>query len=92
MTAQAVDPLDVIAEVLLVQLDDHLEGLVRSDRASERHRAAIAAITTALSQVRSGTYGTCLGCERPIEAARLAVEPEASTCGACRHHPRALIG
>jgi RNA polymerase-binding transcription factor DksA len=90
MTTPTSEPLELIADALLDRLDEHLEHLVGSD--AEHHRGAIAAISTALSQVRSGTYGTCLACARKIEHERLAHEPEASTCEQCQHHPRALIG
>lgn len=92
MTTHTSEPVELIAEALLSRLDEHLEHLAWSDAASEHHRGAIAAISTALSQVRSGTYGTCLSCSRTIEDERLADEPEASTCVQCRHHPRSLIG
>lgn len=92
MTKQTSEPLERVDEALLERLDEHLENLVWSEAASAHHRSAIAAINTALSQVRSGTYGTCLGCSRTIEPDRLAGEPEASTCERCRHHPRSLIG
>lgn len=88
MTTQHAEALEPVAEALLARLDEHLEHLVWT----EAHRVEIAAISTALAQVRSGTYGTCLGCSREIEAERLADEPEASSCEHCRHHPRALIG
>ncbi|HWJ98271.1 MAG TPA: hypothetical protein VNQ33_08935 [Acidimicrobiales bacterium] len=92
MTAPSIGSLEPVAKVLLVRLDEHLEQLVHTTAASEHHRGAIAAISTALAQVRSGTYGRCLGCAGEIGADRLADEPEASTCEHCRHHPRALIG
>ena len=37
----------------------------------------------ALSRMRSGTYGTCVACRRPIPFARLTAIPEATSCIEC---------
>ncbi|WP_421119622.1 hypothetical protein ACE2AJ_20015 [Aquihabitans daechungensis] len=92
MSQEGREPVDLVAQALVARLDEHLEYLVWIDAASEHHRGAVAAISTALSQLRAGTYGSCLGCSRKIDLDRLADEPEASTCEECRNHPRALIG
>jgi RNA polymerase-binding transcription factor DksA len=40
-------------------------------------------ILDALSRMRSGTYGTCIACRRPIPFARLSAIPEATACIDC---------
>jgi DnaK suppressor protein len=40
-------------------------------------------LAEALDRLRSGEYGICLACGRPIEAARLRAMPEVTTCVAC---------
>jgi RNA polymerase-binding transcription factor DksA len=57
--------------------DDVLEGL---DDAS---RTEAAAIRAALLRIDAGTYGRCARCDRPINDARLAAIPFATTCVAC---------
>jgi RNA polymerase-binding transcription factor DksA len=37
----------------------------------------------ALSRMRSGRYGSCVGCRTAIPFARLAAIPETTTCVAC---------
>lgn len=38
------------------------------------------AVLAALSRVEAGTYGKCDVCGKPIEPARLAADPAATTC------------
>lgn len=40
-------------------------------------------IDAALARIEAGTYGTCMKCGDPIDAARLALVPEAPLCAAC---------
>lgn len=40
-------------------------------------------IDDALARVDAGTYGRCIGCGRPIPAARLAAVPGVETCVSC---------
>ncbi len=40
-------------------------------------------IDAALERVASGAYGVCTVCGRPIDPARLAVRPSATTCVPC---------
>ncbi len=37
-------------------------------------------VQDALKHIKDGTYGRCIGCERPIEAARLEAIPWAAYC------------
>ncbi len=41
-------------------------------------------LSEALDRLRSGEYGICLACGRPIAAARLRAMPEVTTCVACQ--------
>ena len=45
------------------------------------------AIVNALGRLAAGTYGTCVGCGRPIPYGRLIVMPEALHCIACSGRP-----
>lgn len=57
----------------------------RSQVAAVRRQARhdLDEVESALSRVRSGTYGTCQTCGRPIAEARLEARPMARTCIAC---------
>lgn len=46
--------------------------------------ARYTSVTDALARIEAGTYGTCEVCGAPIEEARLAADPSASTCTAHR--------
>jgi DnaK suppressor protein len=41
-------------------------------------------LAEALDRLRSGEYGTCQACGRPIAPARLRAMPEVTTCVACQ--------
>jgi len=41
-------------------------------------------IDEALARVQDGTYGTCLGCSRPVPAERLEILPYTRYCVSCR--------
>ena len=76
-----------IAE-LAAELRDDLRRLVPdaspgagSAYLDPRARARVPLILAALLRVDAGTYGTCVGCRGPAPYARLAVIPNAQTCG-----------
>ena len=48
-----------------------------------RAAARRAAVTEALSRIERGTYGICVGCERPIPYGRLIAMPETAHCVSC---------
>jgi RNA polymerase-binding transcription factor DksA len=41
-------------------------------------------IEEAFARIEDGTYGTCLGCARPVPAERLEILPYTRHCVACR--------
>jgi RNA polymerase-binding transcription factor DksA len=41
-------------------------------------------IDAAVTRVDDGTYGTCLGCAKPVPAERLEILPYTRYCVACR--------
>ena len=92
MTPRRTDARESIDRDLLERLDEHLERLLWNTAEADHHRSAIAAINTALAQLRDGSYGTCLGCSVMIEPERLAASPETSTCSECQAETRTLIG
>ncbi|MBQ1093658.1 TraR/DksA C4-type zinc finger protein [Streptomyces sp. B93] len=59
--------------------DDHLLSEQRT--AMER---ALKEIEEAFARVEDGTYGTCLGCAKPIPAERLEILPYTRFCVACQ--------
>ncbi|MBC7270395.1 MAG: TraR/DksA C4-type zinc finger protein [Streptomyces sp.] len=59
--------------------DDHLLSEQRS--AMER---ALKEIDEAFTRIEDGTYGTCLGCAKPIPAERLEILPYTRFCVACQ--------
>ena len=61
---------DLVVDVSLAEIDRDLEEL--------------RAIDAALLRVNDGSYGFCEACDRPIEARRLEVAPEARRCLDCQ--------
>jgi DnaK suppressor protein len=55
-------------------------GMALQSRTHARYHA----IVDALSRIATGSYGTCVRCERAIPLGRLRVMPEAIHCVACR--------
>lgn len=52
----------------------------------DRDVAEIEAIDAALERLDQGTYGRCVDCHVPIDAARLERSPEAARCVPCQQH------
>ena len=52
--------------------------------AIDRDVAELEAVEAALARLDGGTYGRCLDCATPIEAARLAKNPEVARCVPCQ--------
>jgi RNA polymerase-binding transcription factor DksA len=73
------DPLsaDFAEQAGELENDEVLES-IRSAAEAELTRAQLA-----LQRLEAGTYGSCLRCREPIEAARLAALPDAECCAAC---------
>lgn len=59
--------------------DDHLLSEQRSAM-----RRVLKEIDDAFARIGDGTYGTCLGCGRPIPAERLEILPYTRHCVPCR--------
>ncbi len=53
------------------------------DRLIEVYERELASIESALDRIEAGTFGSCLGCHRPIESSRLEVFPQAEFCLGC---------
>jgi RNA polymerase-binding transcription factor DksA len=49
--------------------------------AAQRQRSQV---LDALDRLDGGSYGTCIGCDRPVPAGRLEARPEAARCVACQ--------
>jgi len=47
-------------------------------------RRALHDIDAALERIRSGRYGTCLGCRRPIPVEQLRIVPQTAHCLDCQ--------
>lgn len=52
-------------------------------RLDDRGKVEIDAIDRALARIAANSYGTCIGCGRPIPAARLQALPTAERCLTC---------
>ncbi|AIR96147.1 TraR/DksA C4-type zinc finger protein [Streptomyces glaucescens] len=70
-----------------------LEALAGTGRTSEDHllseqrtamERTLGEIEEAFTRVENGTYGTCLGCAKPIPAERLEILPYTRFCVACQ--------
>ncbi|MGX4691105.1 TraR/DksA family transcriptional regulator [Streptomyces sp. JNUCC 63] len=59
--------------------DDHLMSSQRE--AIER---VLKEIDEAFARIEDGTYGTCLGCGKPVPAERLEILPYTGHCVSCR--------
>ncbi|MCZ7587800.1 MAG: TraR/DksA C4-type zinc finger protein [Gaiella sp.] len=66
---------DHASEIFDREVDDSLE---------ENAGAIVREIDLALERIDAGTYGTCLGCGRPIPEERLAAVPYAVLCVPCK--------
>ena len=50
----------------------------------DRERQLLSKIDEALGRMDSGTFGTCVDCEEPIEPRRLEARPVSTLCIACK--------
>ena len=89
---QLAAAFDAIAETAaLAPPDDEHDpegatvGFERAQTAAllDRARAQVAELDAAAERLRTGTYGTCSSCARPIGIARLHARPTATRCIAC---------
>lgn len=80
------DRLRRAEELFRALVADHLVDA--SERAAARREAteifaSIQETNRALEKIQDGTYGTCVGCGRPIPFERLEAVPRTQTCVAC---------
>ncbi|MGY6021875.1 TraR/DksA family transcriptional regulator [Streptomyces spinosirectus] len=61
--------------------DDHLLSEQRTAM-----RRVLKEIDDAFARIEDGTYGTCLGCAKPVPAERLEILPYTRHCVPCRRH------
>ncbi|MFF7855111.1 TraR/DksA C4-type zinc finger protein [Streptomyces sp. NPDC007904] len=59
--------------------DDHLMS-----HQKDAIRRALKEIDEAFARLRDGTYGTCLGCSKPVPPERLEILPHTRHCVACQ--------
>lgn len=80
------DDLTISADDLPDEADLAQSELVQSVslRLKDRERSLLQKIELALSKIEDGSYGTCEGCEEPIEAKRLEARPVAELCIRCK--------
>lgn len=75
--------------------DEAVADEISDTRQAELSRdlGELRAVEAALERIRRGTYGTCTSCRRPIEAARLRIDPAAERCAPCQaQHERTHAG
>lgn len=58
------------------------QSMTQATRAASELRSR--QVAAALGRIAAGTYGACLGCDKPIGVARLRVRPEATLCVRCQ--------
>jgi len=68
-------------QIEAVQLAGQREFVART---LEREANSLTQIRAALKRIDDGEYGTCLDCEEPISAKRLAAVPWAAYCLRCQ--------
>jgi RNA polymerase-binding transcription factor DksA len=54
------------------------------DRLTDLYASELGSIERALGRIRSGAFGSCLACHRPIKPSRLDPFPQAEFCRECR--------
>jgi DnaK suppressor protein len=64
-------------------------GRASSDREllierSSHHRQRLKVVLEGLCRIRTGSFGLCIGCDKPIESKRLQAIPSAQYCIACQ--------
>jgi len=59
---------------------DKFEGLEENTAIVNQLETRFNEVKSALARIDAGTYGICEVCGKPIEPARLAANPAASTC------------
>ncbi|MFJ8595238.1 TraR/DksA family transcriptional regulator [Streptomyces sp. NPDC093598] len=70
-----------------------LRALDETERSSDDHllsaqkaamQRVLKEIDEAFTRIEEGTYGTCVGCAKPVPAERLEILPYTRYCVACR--------
>ncbi|MGX1128107.1 DnaK suppressor protein [Streptomyces glaucescens] len=56
---------------------------------AEAIRRVLKEIDEAFARIDDGSYGTCLGCSRPVPAERLEILPYTRYCVPCQRHATA---
>ena len=74
-----------LSDAQRVELRDELQAELRrvSPGSGPRAEARMLQLLDALSRLRTGVYGLCIGCRNPIPFARLAAIPETRHCVQC---------
>lgn len=62
---------------------DALQLQAMANAGRERAALELRRIDAALARLEAGTYGACVDCEEPIQAARLEAQPAATLCLHC---------
>ena len=69
-----------------IDLASSLEGREMAFQLSSRERNELKMIEEALIRIKSGTYGICEGCSRPIGVKRLQIMPLTALCIECQEN------
>ncbi len=77
----ALSPDDLADEVDLASSELNQSMTIRL---RDRDRTLLLKIEAALAKIEAGTFGTCEGCEEPIEPKRLKARPVATLCINCK--------
>lgn len=85
----SLSKLDVLEPQLNVSTDDQAHVLHEQAVALHCHSQELKKlreITSALNRLRTGTFGSCQECEKPISSRRLVAIPWADHCVRCQEH------
>lgn len=79
-----------VDEIAIQRVADSMDDVVLANErelamdAINRDALVIQQVSDALRRIRSGVYGQCTECDRPIASKRLAVVPWAPLCLTCQ--------
>ena len=81
-------PVIVDGSIGRVSRGDALQVQQLALEMKRRREARILRLESALKRIRLGTYGFCVGCQCPIEHARLHTLPDVVLCVDCASDPK----
>lgn len=86
LSASSADakPVDLGLSIGRLSRVDALQQQHMAMARRQRVEVQLQQVRSALSRMKSGTYGACIKCGEPIEFARLKARPETPVCRDCQ--------